>query len=1007
MNKSSILAGTLLASFVPFLKAAPSWIWSSPKAGENETAVFTKRFELPAGELKAAVLTVTCDNRAQVNINGKPVTEVTEWQRPERKDVAKLLQAGANEIRIKASNEGGSAGLLATLKIERRDGSKTTVETGEGWEVAPAAGGAARPAVVIAALGAQPWGDVLSGGRSGGSSNSVVAANEVKVAPGFTVDLIYNVPKGEEGSWVSMTVDPKGRLICGDQYGTLYRLTPQPVGGGEAKVEKLKVNVGGAHGLLYAFDSLYLMGNEKATPASKAGLWRLKDTDGDDQFDKEEFLRAMDGGGEHGPHSVVLSPDGKGLYFCNGNHTKPVEPLDDSRGARIWQEDHLLPRMWDAKGHAAGILAPGGCIYETDPDAKKVTLFCHGFRNEFDIAFNAQGQLFTYDSDMEWDMGTPWYRPTRMIHCVSGADYGWRSGSGKWPTYYPDSLPAASEVGPGSPTGAVFGTGAKFPAKYQKALFANDWTFGTMYALHLKEDPSSGTYRTEREEFVSGKPLPLTDLVINPKDGAMYFAVGGRRSQSGVYRVRYTGTESTAPVPAAAPGAGLALRMELEGLHTQPPSAAAVAKAWPKLAHADRFIRTAARIAIEKQPVDSWSSRLVSEDDSNAIVEGCIALAHVSKDKGDFLTVLQKLAELHDRPLSQEQKLAALRVMQLALLRFGKPDSEFAGEIVRRLEPSFPTPDDLINRELQQILVFLDSPAVVAKSLQLMATAREHAGGETASAELLARNEGYARAVADTQQSRPNRQQFALAWNLRVAKAGWTPELRRQYFSWFPTTKKWRGGNSFPGFIENARKEALANVPAGERAAMDALSTREEAPAALTFTPAKGPGRPYTVDEVVKFAQGQLHKRSFETGRNLYAAAACQTCHRLGADGGGLGPDLTGAGNRYTLRDLLENIIEPSKVISDQYDSTQIEKKDGSMLVGRVVKKEAGKLFVAINPLVPSETIEVAEQDVKESKAYPISMMPPGLLNALNEEEVKDLLAYLLSGGNSGDAVYK
>jgi hypothetical protein len=73
----------------------------------------------------------------------------------------------------------------------------------------------------------------------------------------------------------------------------------------------------------------------------------------------------------------------------------------------------------------------------------------------------------------------------------------------------------------------VSGNGAKFPAKYQRAVFINDWTYGTMWAIHLQ--PKGGSYIAEKEEFVFGKPLPLTDVVIHPQDGAMYFAVGGRK----------------------------------------------------------------------------------------------------------------------------------------------------------------------------------------------------------------------------------------------------------------------------------------------------------------------------------------------------------------------------------------------------------------------------------------------------------------------------------------------
>ena len=109
-----------------------------------------------------------------------------------------------------------------------------------------------------------------------------------------------------------------------------------------------------------------------------------------------------------------------------------------------------------------------------------------------------------------------WYRPTRICHVVSGAEFGWRNGSGKWPVYYPDSVPPVVNVGPGSPTGVCFGYGTKFPSKYQNALFACDWSYGKLYAVHLHPDGS--TYSGELEEFVAGTPLPLTDVVVGAQD---------------------------------------------------------------------------------------------------------------------------------------------------------------------------------------------------------------------------------------------------------------------------------------------------------------------------------------------------------------------------------------------------------------------------------------------------------------------------------------------------------
>src|SRR5206468_4817848 len=104
----------------------------------------------------------------------------------------------------------------------------------------------------------------------------------------------------------------------------------------------------------------------------------------------------------------------------------------------------------------------GGCIYRVDPEGKNWELLSVGYRNEYDAAFHRHGELFTYDADMEWDFNTPWYRPTRVCLATSGSEFGWRNGAGKWPPYYPDSLPAIFNVGPGSPTGVCFGYGAKF-----------------------------------------------------------------------------------------------------------------------------------------------------------------------------------------------------------------------------------------------------------------------------------------------------------------------------------------------------------------------------------------------------------------------------------------------------------------------------------------------------------------------------------------------------------------
>ena len=1019
---------TLLLSLlaVSSLHAAPQWIWLSKDGNKDKAVTFRHRFDVPQNA-QLGTLELTCDNGATASLNGQKVLTNADWQEPAKADVSQVIKRGeSNELIVNATNKGGVAALVARLTLKLPSGRQDIViETNGTWEVAKTGTQDFKKALVIEDYGKGPWGKPFDG-KAGGGKNSgpaeSIAAADITVPKGFKVEKLYNVPKDQEGSWVALTVDPKGRLIACDQYGSLYRMS---VGAAPLKPEKLAVELGKAHGLLAAFDSLYVMVNEDG---QKNGLYRLQDTNSDDQYDKITKLVTMKGGGEHGLHSMVVSPNGKRIYFNGGNHTDLPEELSASRPAKIWNEDHILPRLWDANGHARGKLAPGGFICSMEPDGKNVELFCYGFRNEFDIAFNDQGELFTYDADMEWDIGSPWYRPTRVNHCVSGADYGWRSGSGKWPGYYADWLPTTLDIGPGSPTGVVAGTGAKFPAKYQHAVYINDWTYGTMWAIHLESKGAS--YKATKEEFVFGKPLPLTDVVIHPQDGAMYFAVGGRKSQSGVYRVTYVGEESTAKAAPLPLDEEARMRQAIEASHS---TAGDLGKLWGYLSHSDRNVRYAARAAIEKLPVDSWREKALSETQPVAAIEALIALARVSgasnvaqggktaekpktSSSGPIPNVSPENVELQNRMLvalstiqpPPGHELASLRALQLILIRLGKPDAEVCAKIAEALDPLFPSEDPNVNRELCQILVAIDSKQVVGKTLAAMATAKDDFQ-EVATDAVLSRNDGYANAARAAAGSRPNAQQIAYMQALRNATAGWTPELRKTYFSWFSYARTWKGGNSFKGFIDNIRKEALETfAPPNELAELETLSTRVESVAIPNYVAPKGPGRAYTLDDATTIATAGLKAggRNFANGETMYRSIMCATCHRFNGEGGSIGPDLTGSGNRYTLRDLLENIIDPSKVISDQYDSHEITKKDGSVLVGRIIVEENEKVFLMTNPFAPNDHMAIAEADIAKKGTRKVSMMPPSLINALNPDELLDLLAYLVSGGNKADKVF-
>jgi putative heme-binding domain-containing protein len=851
--------------------------------------------------------------------------------------------------------------------------------------------------------------------------------DKLKLLPGFKAEHLYSPSENEQGSWVAMAFDDKGRMITSDQYGFLYRLEVPPIGSGaqKPKVEKLKVGVvqpgdttvgmGYAQGLLYAFNSLYVMVNNRVNKNfnKPTGLYRLQDTNGDDQFETITLLKELKGQeGEHGPHSMKLSPDGKSIILVAGNHVD-VPQMDAYRLPSNWKEDNLFPQIKDPRGHANDRMAPGGWIAKIDPEGKRWELMGAGFRNAFDIAFNEAGDMFAYDSDMEWDFGLPWYRPTRICHVPSGAEFGWRTGNGKWLPGNPDNLPPLLNIGQGSPTNLMYGDKARFPERYRQSLFAFDWSFGIIYSIRLK--PKGATYEGEREEFISGSPLPLTDGMFGP-DGAMYFLTGGRRLESDLYRVTYTGTESVTPV-AKAPVITKEhqLRTQLEQYH-QGANPAALAAAWPNLNHPDRFVRYAARIAVEHQPVAQWQDKVFAETDPQRLTQAAVALARqgTPAQKSQLLNALVKIN--YDK-LPESQQFDLCRAFELVFLRMGMPEGADKEKVVAFLNPHYPAKTALMNRGLSRVLVALEAPGVVSKTLALMDIKDEPGSKDlgletsTASSDLILRNPQYGLDIAKMLEKVPPLQQTFYAVMLSREETGWTPELRDKYFTWFGNAFKYQGGRSYVGFIDRARKLALAHVPKEQVARYDKLSgadllSKSGNDLAMNFTP-KGPGRRWEMAAALAAVDSGMAGRNFQTGKNIYAAVLCSRCHSMRGEGGDIGPDLTQLGTRFSNKDMLEAIIMPSKTVSDQYASTIFTLKNGQSVLGRLINEDKLNYSISQNPFAADQLRKIPKKDVVSKKNSTESIMLPGLINSLNPDELKDLIAYLKAGGNENNEVYK
>ena len=988
----------------------PSWIWLG-EAGDGQELVFRRVFELASAPGEAR-LAATCDNHMVVLVNGARVGVHGRWEEVVSRDVAHVLAAGENTLEVRARNESGPAALAVRLDL----GGGRSIVTDSAWQAAlpqRADRGRWSDATVIGAVGEDglPWSGRVTPGSFSGSGGRMSAAEPggpqepmvaegLSLRDGFAAELLYTVPNELQGSWVALTADGRGRLYASDQGKRgLFRIAPAaPADSGEpgavTHVERVPVDVSGAQGMCWAFESLYVNVNGE-------GVWRITDTDGDDQLDRAEHLVDLGHGGEHGPHAILATEDGQGLYFIGGNHVRPPA-FDGSRAPSNWEEDLLLPRIWDARGHARGKLAPGGWIARCDPDGGNVEILSTGYRNQFDIALDREGEMFTYDADMEWDMGTPWYRPTRLCHVTSGSEFGWRGGTGKWPTYYEDSLPPVLELGPGSPTGLLHGGGLKFPPRYQEAIFALDWTFGTIYALHL--EPDGASYRASKEDFAWAKPLGVTDAIAGV-DGALYFTVGGRGIQSALYRIRYTGPESTAPPAPRAGDAGRAARAErraLEAFHGRV-NPAAVDAAWPALSSPDRFIRFAARIAIENQPVDTWRERALAEEEPQAAVVALIALARQGEPE-DLSAIVAALGRLDLGSLEEQPLLAALRAYALAFARHGEPGEAEREQVIARLDPLFPAASSAVNVELARILTYLDSPSVVAKTLELMRV--EGAEELPGWAELIQRNDAYGGPIARMLADMPPTRAIAYALILRNATEGWTPPLRREYFEFFVTASGHPGGASYSGFLELIRDEAADTLaPAERRSLASLLGQSLVAPPPDDVTPPAGPGRKWSREEAAGVVARSLTGRDFAAGSNLFHAASCSACHRFDGEGGAIGPDLTTVANKFSVTDLLEAIVEPSRVIADQYGSHVVYTHDGRIAEGIVVEDEEEVTVYPRDHRRPPTTFWRSEIDSIEES--PLSQMPSGLVDGMNPDELRDLVAYLLAGGDPDAEVYQ
>jgi putative heme-binding domain-containing protein len=133
---------------------------------------------------------------------------------------------------------------------------------------------------------------------------------------------------------------------------------------------------------------------------------------------------------------------------------------------------------------------------------------------------------------------------------------------------------------------------------------------------------------------------------------------------------------------------------------------------------------------------------------------------------------------------------------------------------------------------------------------------------------------------------------------------------------------------------------------------------------------------------------------SGDEGRQIYDKL-CAQCHKFGAIGKEVGPDLTTVTSRLKKKDIVESILWPSKTISDQYEMALIQTKTGDVIAGMVQRENAQAVFM-VTAEAPDKPIRVLKAQIAERKKSTVSIMPEGLVDTLGVGPVSNLVTFLL-----------
>lgn len=155
--------------------------------------------------------------------------------------------------------------------------------------------------------------------------------------------------------------------------------------------------------------------------------------------------------------------------------------------------------------------------------------------------------------------------------------------------------------------------------------------------------------------------------------------------------------------------------------------------------------------------------------------------------------------------------------------------------------------------------------------------------------------------------------------------------------------------------------------------------------------PVDSPDSRHKSADLVKLLSSSPDLGDPQRGARIVEKASCLKCHRYGARGEPMGPDITNVRQRFQLKELVEEIVFPSQTLSDQYTTVTILTQDGKTFSG--VTAADGDQLVILQ--ASGEKLRIDRRAIEEAIPSRNSVMPNGLLEPLTLEEIVDLFAYL------------